>query len=220
METWTQPSPRSARTAPGPAAVFAAARQSQSVADILAPYIKDAKRQRSAGAPVAYPDGDHGEANGSRTCATLRGCCRCRSASAWSPSTPPATSTPTTTRRRRSCGTRAALRRLSAFQADLEARGIADRVLTLVWTEFGRRPKENSSGGTDHGAGGMAWVRARAWRLLTDYPDLNAFDADDNLAVTIDFRAVYSSLLEQWLGTGADEVLPDAGRVGRVALVA
>ena len=38
--------------------------------------------------------------------------------------------------------------------------------------------------------------------------------------MTTDFRAVYASLLEQWLGTGADEVLPDAGRVGRVALVA
>jgi uncharacterized protein (DUF1501 family) len=111
---------------------------------------------------------------------------------------------------------------LSAFQADLEARGIADRVLTLVWTEFGRRPQENSSAGTDHGAGGIAWVmgaRARGG-LLTPNPDLNAFDDEDNLRVTVDFRAVYAGLLEQWLQTGADEVLPDAGRVGRVQLVA
>jgi uncharacterized protein (DUF1501 family) len=62
-------------------------------------------------------------------------------------------------------------------------------------------------------------TRARAG-LLTPYPDLNAFDSEDNLRVTTDFRAVYASLLEQWLGTGADEVLPDAGKVGRVALVA
>ena len=41
---------------------------------------------------------------------------------------------------------------LFAFQRDLEARGVADRVLTLVWTEFGRRAKENGSGGTDHGS--------------------------------------------------------------------
>ena len=47
---------------------------------------------------------------------------------------------------------------LAAFQADLEARGVADRVLTLVWSEFGRRPEENDSG-TDHGAGGVAWVQ-------------------------------------------------------------
>jgi uncharacterized protein (DUF1501 family) len=74
-----------------------------------------------------------------------------------------------------------------------------------MWTEFGRRPQENSSGGTDHGAGGIAWVmgtRARGG-LLSPYPDLNAFDGDDNLKVTTDFRAVYASLLEQttaWVG--------------------
>ena len=51
-------------------------------------------------------------------------------------------------------------RDLSAFQADLEARGIADRVITLVWSEFGRRVEDNDSGGggTDHGAGGLAMV--------------------------------------------------------------
>ena len=43
---------------------------------------------------------------------------------------------------------------LLAFQRDLEARGLADRVLVHVWTEFGRRAKENGSGGTDHGAAG------------------------------------------------------------------
>ena len=45
---------------------------------------------------------------------------------------------------------------LFSFQRDLEARGIADRVLTLVWSEFGRRAQENGSGGTDHGAAGIA----------------------------------------------------------------
>ena len=43
---------------------------------------------------------------------------------------------------------------LLAFQRDLEARGLADRVLTLVWSEFGRRAEENGSDGTDHGAAG------------------------------------------------------------------
>ena len=43
---------------------------------------------------------------------------------------------------------------IDAFQADLEARGIADRVLTHVWSEFGRRAQENGSRGTDHGAAG------------------------------------------------------------------
>ena len=46
---------------------------------------------------------------------------------------------------------------LAAFQADLEARGIADRVLVHVWSEFGRRPAANGSG-TDHGAGGASLI--------------------------------------------------------------
>jgi uncharacterized protein (DUF1501 family) len=109
---------------------------------------------------------------------------------------------------------------LAAFQADLEARGIADRTLTFVWSEFGRRPEENDSG-TDHGAGGLAWVqgnRARAG-VHSEYPDLYRLDRDDNLRVTIDFRRVYSSLLEQHLGTEAGGVIPRAGSFGRVALV-
>ncbi len=91
-----------------------------------------------------------------------------------------------------------------------------------MWTEFGRRPQENASAGTDHGAGGLAMVmgpRARGG-LLSAYPDLRSFDREDNLKVTVDFRAVYASLVEQWLGTDAGQILPDAGRVGRVKLVA
>jgi uncharacterized protein (DUF1501 family) len=109
---------------------------------------------------------------------------------------------------------------LAAFQADLEARGVADRTLTFVWSEFGRRPEENESG-TDHGAGGVAWVQGN--RALagvhSDYPDLNRLDREDNLQVTIDFRRVYSSLLEQHLGTPASAVIPRAGKFGRVQLV-
>ena len=47
---------------------------------------------------------------------------------------------------------------LLAFQRDLEARGLADRVLVHVWSEFGRRAKENGSGGTDHGAAGTGFL--------------------------------------------------------------
>lgn len=109
---------------------------------------------------------------------------------------------------------------LSAFQADLEARGVAHRTLTLVWSEFGRRPEENGSG-TDHGAGGLAWVmgdRARGG-VHSDYPSLSTLDEHDNLQVTIDFRRVYSSLLEQWMGTDATSVIPNSSGFGRVALV-
>lgn len=110
---------------------------------------------------------------------------------------------------------------LAAFQADLEARGIADRVLTFVWSEFGRRPRSNDSRGTDHGAGGIAWVQGTRARggVLSDYPDLGRLDPQDNLAVTIDFRRVYCSLLESWLGTDAAEVIPNAGAFGRVPVL-
>ncbi len=47
---------------------------------------------------------------------------------------------------------------IAAFQADLEARGLADRVLVHVWSEFGRRAQENGSGGTDHGAAGASML--------------------------------------------------------------
>ena len=110
---------------------------------------------------------------------------------------------------------------LAAFQTDLEARGLGNRILTFVWSEFGRRPKANDSAGTDHGAGGIAWVqgpRANAG-LLTEYPSLTSLDDKQNLKVTVDFRAVYASLIEQWLGTDPAAVIPNAAAFGRVKLV-
>jgi uncharacterized protein (DUF1501 family) len=110
---------------------------------------------------------------------------------------------------------------LAAFQADLEARGIAQRVLTFVWSEFGRRPQANRSLGTDHGAGGVAWVQGpRALGgILTEYPSLTDLDPEKNLKVTVDFRRVYASLIAQWLGTDPAEVIPNAGSFGQVPVV-
>ena len=99
---------------------------------------------------------------------------------------------------------------LLAWQADLTARGLAHRVLTLVWSEFGRRPEDNESGGTDHGAGGLVMVvgdRANGG-IRSEFPGLARLDRDDNLLVTTEFRTVYASLLEQWLGVEAGRVLP------------
>jgi uncharacterized protein (DUF1501 family) len=109
---------------------------------------------------------------------------------------------------------------LAAFQADLEARGVSGRTVTLVWSEFGRRPAENGSG-TDHGAGGLAWVQGDRARpgIHSEYPSLSQLDSHDNLKVTIDFRRVYASLLEQHLGADAASVIPNARRLGRVPLL-
>ena len=83
-------------------------------------------------------------------------------------------------------------RALAAFKADLTARGIEGRVLTIVFSEFGRRVASNESG-TDHGAGGLMMAIGSAVRggLRGEFPGLTTLDRGD-LRVTTDFRAVYS----------------------------
>jgi uncharacterized protein (DUF1501 family) len=112
-------------------------------------------------------------------------------------------------------------RSLLAFQRDLEARGIADRVLTLVWSEFGRRAEENGSDGTDHGAAGSAFLigtRVRG-QMIGEFPGVKNLDNDGNLKPTADFRGLYCGLLEQWLGADAGGVIPNARSFARPALV-
>jgi uncharacterized protein (DUF1501 family) len=108
-----------------------------------------------------------------------------------------------------------------AFQRDLEARGLADRVLIEMWSEFGRRPEENGSLGTDHGAAGCAFVigsKAKG-EMVGEFPGLSSLDEDDNLRVTSDFRGMYCSLLEQWLEFDAEAIIPGASGFTRPVLV-
>jgi uncharacterized protein (DUF1501 family) len=109
---------------------------------------------------------------------------------------------------------------LAAFQADLEARGLADRVLINVWSEFGRRPEENGSG-TDHGAAGLSMVIGSQAKgtMVGGFPGLATLDEDDNLRHTTDFRSVYCSLLEQWLKVDATGIVPKASTFARPVLV-
>ncbi|TML78616.1 MAG: DUF1501 domain-containing protein [Actinobacteria bacterium] len=106
------------------------------------------------------------------------------------------------------------------FQRDLEARGLADRVLVVLWSEFGRRPEENGSG-TDHGAAGTAFVigAKSSGQMIGEFPGLATLDDDDNLRATSDFRAMYCSLLEQWLGFDSAAVIPGASSFDRPTLV-
>ncbi len=111
---------------------------------------------------------------------------------------------------------------LAAFQADLEARGVADRVLVHVWSEFGRRARENGTG-TDHGAAGVSFVMGTqaSGRTIEGFPGLGAggVDRSGNLVATADFRGVYASLLEQWFGVDAEGIVPGAGNFKRYGLV-
>ncbi len=98
-----------------------------------------------------------------------------------------------------------------AFQRDLEARGLADRVLIELWSEFGRRPEENGSG-TDHGAAGAAFVIGTQAKgeMVGEFPGLAQLDENENLRNTSDFRGMYCALLEQWFQTEAGLVIPAA----------
>jgi uncharacterized protein (DUF1501 family) len=107
-----------------------------------------------------------------------------------------------------------------AFQRDLEARKLDQRVLIQLWSEFGRRPEENGSG-TDHGAGGVAFlIGSRAsGEMVGEFPGLTKLDVNENLLTTSDFRAMYCSLLEQWFQTEAGLVIPEAASFQRPVLV-
>lgn len=107
-----------------------------------------------------------------------------------------------------------------AFQRDLEARKLDQRVLIQLWSEFGRRPEENGSG-TDHGAGGAAFlIGSRAsGKMVGEFPGLTNLDVNDNLLTTSDFRAMYCSLLEQWFQTEAGMIIPGAASFERPVLV-
>lgn len=108
-----------------------------------------------------------------------------------------------------------------AFQRDLESRGLQDRVLMQVWSEFGRRPEENGSAGTDHGAAGVSLIigSRASGQMVGEFPGLVNLDAEDNLRHTADFRSMYCSLVEQWLDHEAGPIIPGASRFARPVLL-
>jgi uncharacterized protein (DUF1501 family) len=99
---------------------------------------------------------------------------------------------------------------LGAFQADLARNGDEERVLTFAFSEFGRRAAENGSRGTDHGAGAPVFLvgpRVRAGLFGTP-PDLERLE-DGDVPTTTDFRAVYATLEERWMGlTPSSDLAP------------
>ncbi|HUA75272.1 MAG TPA: DUF1501 domain-containing protein [Solirubrobacteraceae bacterium] len=99
-----------------------------------------------------------------------------------------------------------------AFQRDLEARGLDDHVLIQLWSEFGRRPRENGSG-TDHGAAGVAFLIGSRVKgeMVGEFPGLTKLDPNENVVNTSDFRTMYAGLLAQWFQTDAGLVIPGAG---------
>jgi uncharacterized protein (DUF1501 family) len=97
---------------------------------------------------------------------------------------------------------------VSAFYTDLAAHGMSDRVLIATWSEFGRRPKENASAGTDHGTSAPVFLMGDGVKggLYGAAPSLTKLDTRGNLEYNVDFRAVYQEILEGHLQVDAKEV--------------
>ena len=91
---------------------------------------------------------------------------------------------------------------VSGFMSDMERIGRADDVVMMIFSEFGRRVPENTSLGTDHGAANLMFVVGKPVRggHYGQLPSLTELDDGDNLAFTTDFRRVYATMIEDWLG--------------------
>lgn len=100
---------------------------------------------------------------------------------------------------------------LSAFLQDLEAQGHADDVLVLTWSEFGRRVQENGNArpGTDHGSASVCFALGAGVRggMYGEPVSLTKLIDRGNLQYTTDFRSVYATVIERWLGAPADAIL-------------
>src|SRR5207237_33115 len=98
---------------------------------------------------------------------------------------------------------------ITAFHDDLTAYGMADRVMIATWSEFGRRPKENASGGTDHGTASPVFLIGDGVKggLYGETPNLAKLDQLGNLSYAVDFRSVYQEILASHLGVDAKEIL-------------
>jgi uncharacterized protein (DUF1501 family) len=106
-------------------------------------------------------------------------------------------------------------RALSGFAARLATTDRGKQVVTLVYSEFGRRVTANASDGTDHGTAGPVFVLGKGVRggFHGEQPDLADLD-DGDLKSGTDFRDVYASVLQDVLGTDPGAVLD--GHTGRV----
>ncbi len=106
---------------------------------------------------------------------------------------------------------------MRAFVDDLKADGLADRVLVMTFSEFGRRAAENDSEGTDHGAAAPLFLAGPelSQHVVGPAPNLAKL-RDGDVPMAIDFRQVYATILENWLAIPPEKVL--AGRFDRLPL--
>jgi uncharacterized protein (DUF1501 family) len=108
---------------------------------------------------------------------------------------------------------------MKAFYDDLAAHGNDKRVLTMTFSEFGRRVAENASRGTDHGEASPLFLIGGGVKggIYGAYPDL-ANTNIGNVRFDTDFRSVYATVLERWLGRPSDRILQ--GRFATIGALA
>ena len=107
---------------------------------------------------------------------------------------------------------------VGAFYDDLSAHGLDKRVLTMTFSEFGRRVAENASRGTDHGEAGPMLLIGGGVKggIYGNHPSLGQLDNGD-LVYTTDFRSVYKTVVERWLGRSAEGII--AGSFATIPLL-
>lgn len=100
-------------------------------------------------------------------------------------------------------------RGLDAFYQDISQMGVADNILMMTFSEFGRRVRENGSLGTDHGTAAPMLVLGNRVRggLHGEHPSLTKLDDNSDLIYTVDFRSVYATILEDWLSADSQTIL-------------
>jgi uncharacterized protein (DUF1501 family) len=98
---------------------------------------------------------------------------------------------------------------IGAFYKDLLQLDVADHVILMTYSEFGRRVRENGSRGTDHGTAAPMFVLGNKIKggFYGDYPSLTQLDNNGNLIHNVDFRSVYHTVLEDWMGADSEKVL-------------
>jgi len=96
---------------------------------------------------------------------------------------------------------------LVAFRSALQEIGRWDNTLVMTYSEFGRRPQQNGSSGTDHGTANTHFLLGRHVKggLYGEQPSLSSLDGG-NLRHTVDFRSLYATVTEKWWGLQAGEL--------------
>ena len=98
---------------------------------------------------------------------------------------------------------------ISALKSALSELNRWDSTLVMSYAEFGRRPKENQSGGTDHGTANVHFVTGGnvVGGMYGQAPELNRLDGNGNLPFAVDFRSMYATVIDKWWGLDSSRIL-------------